>query len=279
MIPPSENAIALFLSRTSSNRNRAILYLGISDGNVDDAVALFNSKPDESFSAALSRSAVQFRRPLANGARGYEDKYGVIHLETPSEDGNDEDIEAVSDSTGAKEHIGIMEYGDNILCTTGGEQKIREPKFFRPITEHPPLRVATSSEHDEALGTMSRSGLGGKIAIESTKKREKKKTNRDSTFEPEEISAHFDQMSPTNINMFPQRRHRGRYARELKQLESRALGTADDGKPISARTRRSTSFKKVARLPGKSQCSRPKRVTGIFSLFHYRPDDQTNQSN
>ncbi|MCJ1349107.1 hypothetical protein MMC31_007343 [Peltigera leucophlebia] len=52
---PSERAIALFLSQTSSTRNRALLYIGITDGNVDDAVALFNSKPDETFRAAISR--------------------------------------------------------------------------------------------------------------------------------------------------------------------------------------------------------------------------------
>lgn len=92
-MPPSERAIALFLSQTSSTRNRALLYLTITDGNADHAVALFNSKPDESFRAALSRPAAQFRRPLANEARGYEDKYGVIHLETSTDNENEDEAE------------------------------------------------------------------------------------------------------------------------------------------------------------------------------------------
>lgn len=93
IMSPSERAIALFLSQTSSTRNRAILYLTITDGNADEAVALFNSKPNESFRAALSRPAAQFRRPLANDAKGYEDKDGLIHLETSS-DGEAEDEDA-----------------------------------------------------------------------------------------------------------------------------------------------------------------------------------------
>lgn len=117
MKPPSDRAIALFLSKVSSNRNRAILYLGITDSNVDDAVALFNSKPDASFLAAFSRSAVQFRRPLANGAEGYEDKYGVIHLETLTEDENDEEAEIVGGFTGGNEQIRMKEFGEkHSLC-------------------------------------------------------------------------------------------------------------------------------------------------------------------
>lgn len=111
---PSERAIALFLSKVSSNRSRAILYLGMTDSNVDDAVALFNSKPDASFRAAISRSAVQFRRPLANGAEGHEDKYGIIHLETSTEDENDEDIEIVGGLIGGNEQIRMKEFGENI---------------------------------------------------------------------------------------------------------------------------------------------------------------------
>lgn len=270
MMPPSERAIALFLSKVSSNRNRAILYLGITDSNVDDAVALFNSKPDASFRAAILQSAVQFRRPLANGAKGYEDKYGVIHLETSAEDETDDEVEIFGGLTGGNEQIRMREYGENIPYATRGALKICEPKFIYRITEHPPLRAATS-EVEEAMGPMSRSYLGGKIAITSTEKRAKKNrraSNRDPTFEPEENSDPFDQMSPTDHKRSPQHRHRGRFARKEKLLDFKALGTADDGKPISARTRRST----VARLPKKKQCSRPrrlprKRVTGICSLF------------
>lgn len=293
-MPPSDRAIDLFLSRVSSNRNRAILYLGITDSSVDDAVALFNSKPDASFRAAISRSAVQFRRPLANGAKGYEDKYGVIHLETSTEDENDEEVEIVGGLTGGNEQIRMRENGENISYATRGALKVCETKFIYPITEHRPLRAATS-EHEEAPGTMSRSYLGDQITIKSTEKRAKKNrraSNRDPTFEPEENSGTLDQMSPTghkrlpqlrhrgrfaisptSHKRLPQQRHRGRFAREEKILDTE-LETADDEKPISARTRRST----VGRLPKKKQCSRPrsslptykrspkKRATGICSL-------------
>lgn len=267
---PSERAIALFLSKVSSNRNRAILYLGITDSNVDDAVKVYNSKPDASFREAISRSAVQFHRPLANGAKGYEDKYGVIHLETSAEDGNDEEVEIFDGLAGGYEQIRMREYGENIPYAKRGALKICEPKFIYPITEHHPLRAATS-ENEEAPGTMSRSYLGGQIAIKSTQKRANKNrraSHRDPTFEPEENSDPFDQMGPTGHKRLPRHRHRGRFARKEKRLDFKALGTADDGKPTSARTRRST----VARLAKKKQCSRPrrstrKRITGICSIF------------
>lgn len=274
MMSPSERAIALFLSRTSSNHNRAILYLGITDGNVDDAVALFNSKPDESFRVALSRSAIEFRRPLVNAAKGYEDKYGVIHLETSTEDEDDEEVKVFG-----------KEYGQNMIC---------EGKGIHLITGHPPPRAAIS-EYGEVSEIINRSSPGGKIPIESTKQRGSKNRrallHRDSTFEPEKNSASLHQASPTNHDKLPRRRHRGRYARELKRLGFRALGTADDRNPISARTRGSASFKRVGSLPKNGQRSRPRnnlppnnspktRVTGICSLCpSANPDDQTNQSN
>lgn len=71
MMTLSEKTIALFRSRSSSTRNRALLYVGITDGNHYNAVALVNYKPNESFRAALSRPATQFRRSLAIGAKGY----------------------------------------------------------------------------------------------------------------------------------------------------------------------------------------------------------------
>lgn len=290
MMSPSERAIALFLSKVSSNRSRAILYLGMTDSNVDDAVALFNSKPDASFRAAISRSAVQFRRPLANGAKGYEDKYGIIHLETSTEDENDEDIEIVGGLTGGNEQIRMKEFGENILYATREALRICEPKFIYPIAEHPPPRAATS-EYEEAPGTMSRSYLGGQIAIKSAKKRAKKNrraSNRDPTFEPEETSDPFDQTSPKGQKRLPRHRHRGSFPRKGKLPDYKALGTADDGKPISARTRRST----IAQLTKKNQRPRPrsslptykrsprKRVTVICSLCQtVNPDDQTDQSN
>lgn len=168
-MPPSDRAIALFLSKVSSNRNRAILYLGITDSNVDDAAALFNSKPDATFCAAISRLAVQFRRPLANGAKGYEDKYGVIHIETSAEDEDDEDVEIFDGLTIGNEQIKTREFGENIPYTTKEALKICEPKLTSTLTEHPPLRAPTT-EHGEAPGTTNRLSQGGQIAIKSTEK-------------------------------------------------------------------------------------------------------------
>lgn len=138
---------------------------------------------------------------------------------------------------------------------------------------------------------MSRSYLGGQIAIKSAEKRAKKNrraSNRDPTFEPEETSDPSDQTSPKGQKRLPRHRHRGRFPRKEKLPDYKALGTADDGKPISARTRRST----IARLTKKNQRPRlrsslptykrspRKRVTGICSLCQtVNPDDQTDQSN
>lgn len=118
MPPPSERAIALFLSQVSSNRNRAILYLGITDSNVDEAVALYNSKPDPCFLAAISRSGVQFRRPLANEEKGYEDKDGVIHLETSAEDEDDEEVKNFGGLISRNKQIKMREFGENIQYST-----------------------------------------------------------------------------------------------------------------------------------------------------------------
>lgn len=156
----------------------------------------------------------------------------------------------------------------SIPYATRGPLTICEPKFIYPITEHHPQRVATSEE--EAPGKRA--------------KKDCRASNRDPTFEPEETSVPFDQMSPIGHKRLPQRRDRAR----KEKADYKALGTVDDGKPISARTRRST----IAQLTKKKQRSRPrsslptykrsprKRATGICSLFQpVNPDDQTDLSN
>lgn len=110
MMTISENTIALLGSRTSSTRNRALLHVGITDGNVDNAVALFNCKPDESFWAALSWPAAQFRRSLANGAKGYWDKYRVLYTFAD----NESEVEVDSVLTGGYEHGEVRGYGENL---------------------------------------------------------------------------------------------------------------------------------------------------------------------
>lgn len=227
------------------------------------------------FLAAVSRSAFQFRRPLANEVKGYEDKDGVIHLETSAEDEVDEEVENFGGLISDNKQIKMREFGENIPYLTREALKICEPRFINPLTEHPLLRAATS-EHGEAPGNTSRSYLGGEIAIKSTKLRAKKNyraSNRDPTFEPEEYNDPFDQMSPNGHKKPAQHRHGRRFARK-KPTDYKAPASADDGKPISTRTRRGT----VARLSNKKQYSRlrtslptykrspRKRVNGIFSL-------------
>ena len=272
MMPPSEEAIALFLSQTSSTRNRALLYIGITDGNVADAVALFNCKPDESFRAVLSRPAAQFRRPLANGANGYEDKHGVIHLETFTDNESEDEIEVLGALTRGQSEV--SDYGENLHWTKDDRwSKIHQPKIIR--TERPPLGAA-ETRHCRASGTMRRSNLAGKIAVEFTKKGRKKNrraADRDSTFEPEEI----DQTSQGALPKLRNRSHRGKYARELGVPGFRPNGWEDDTSPISARTR--TSLKQFGRFPKRNQSSRArprnnlpptsspkKRATGMYSL-------------
>lgn len=153
----------------------------------------------------------------------------------------------------------------SIPYATRGPLKICEPKFIYPITEQ---RAATSEE--EAPGKRA--------------KKDRRASNRDPTFEPEETSVPFDQMSPIGHKRLPQRRDRAR----KEKPDYKALGTVDDGKPISARTRRST----IAQLTKKKQRSRPrsslptykrsprKRATGICSLSQpVNSDDQADLSN
>ncbi|MCJ1349106.1 hypothetical protein MMC31_007342, partial [Peltigera leucophlebia] len=163
--------------------------------------------------------AAQFRRPLAHGAKGYEDKYGVIHLETSTDD------ESEVRNSGENVHWG----SDNRLS------KIHEPKITRPTIEHPPPGAPTSG-HSKTSGTMRHP-----MSV-STKKggmKNRRAADRDSTFEPENSPA-FNQTHRT--------------ARELGIPRFGSIRGADSTKPISARTR--TSLKKVGRLPKTNQSSR-----------------------
>ncbi|MCJ1346899.1 hypothetical protein MMC31_005119 [Peltigera leucophlebia] len=270
MMVPSERAIALFLSQTSSTRNRALLYIGITDGNVDDAVALFNSKPDETFRAAISRPVAQFRRPLANGAKGYEDKYGVIHLETSTDDESEGGNEVVGALTGGYEQSEVRNSGENVHWGRDNRlSQIHEPKITRPTIEHPPPGAPTSGQ-SKSSGTMRHSMS---VITKNGGMKNRRAADRDSSFEPEN-SPSFNQTHRTDRGGFPQLGHRGRYARELGIPRFGSIRGADSTKPISARTR--TSIKKVGRLPKTDQSFRirprknlrsaKKQGTGIYSL-------------
>lgn len=278
MVPPSERDIALFLSQTSSTRNRALLYLGITNGNVDDAVSIFNRKPDESFRAAFLRPAGQFRRPLANGATGYEDKDGVLHLETFTEDESDDEVEGIGELTGEYKQGDVRDCSKNFHWGRADRwSKIYEPIINCPPTKHP-LPRARASENGKELGTIRRSISGSKFPVDSTKIGEKKACRAaypDSTSEPEELSPPFSQASHTGRDKFPQiSTHRCTYARELGVPGFEGAGNTN---PISAHTR--TSLRKAGRLPKikQSSCVQPRKklsthgsrnkgVIGICSL-------------
>lgn len=264
-MPPSERAIAIFLLRTSTNRNNAILYLGMTDRNVANAVALFNSQSDEIF---------RFRRPLANGAEGYEDKYGVIHLDFSTDDEIDDEVEVVGSPADNNEQNGVRDYGENVRWGTKGALNSREQKVVPLIIEHP-RQSAALFQDEEIPGTTSRSRIGAKIALNTTEKRAKKNhqaTDRDS---PDKYSAPLSLTTCTGHDELPQRLHRdhrGKYAKGLKIHGLKKLGAADHGK-----TRKSKSFKRVARILETNQDSGPrntlptysspsKRIIGIYSL-------------
>lgn len=75
---------------------------------------LVNCKPDESFRVALSWPATQFRLPLANRAKGYEERYGVIHLETFTDNESEDELEVVSALTGGYEFGEVRNYDKNV---------------------------------------------------------------------------------------------------------------------------------------------------------------------
>ena len=218
MLPPSEAAIARFLSETSSTRDRALLYLTITDGNADRAVAIFKRKPYEGVRTVHSRPASQFRRHLANDPIGYEDEDGVIHLETSTDDEGDDEGDDDGDDEGDDD-------GDDEGDDEGNDKG-----------------------DDEAED---------KIVVKATKKAGRRKrgaADRDATYEPEEIRTRSDKLSRTRRGKLPSlrnRSHRSRHARNLGAPGFKSLGVADNGKSISSR--KPKSLTRVERLPSKIQ--------------------------
>ena len=90
----------------------------------------------------LSESAAKVRCPLPNGARGYEDKYGVIHLDCSTDDEYDDEVEVVDSAVDDHQQNGRRGYGENICCRTVRVLNVRELKVVSLITEHPQQRVA-----------------------------------------------------------------------------------------------------------------------------------------
>lgn len=229
------------------------------------AVAFFNSQSDERF---------RLCRPLANGAVGYEDKYGVIHLDFSTDDEIDDEVEVVGSAADDNEQNGVRDYGENVRWGTKGALNIREEKVVPLITEHPRQRAALF-QHEEVPEAPSRSRLDAKIALNSTEKRGSKNRQASDRDSPEEYSAPLNLMTRTDHDELLQRLHRdhrGKYSKGLKIHGLKKLGAADQEE-----THKSKSFKRATRILKTNQDSRPrntlptysspsKRIIGLYSL-------------
>lgn len=94
----AEEAVAQFVSFTSSTPDQANQYLQLTDGDIQQAIDLFyaNDGNDLSSSAhAPPISPPQARLP-GRDQRGYEDSHGIVHLDSDSEFSDDEKPEATN---------------------------------------------------------------------------------------------------------------------------------------------------------------------------------------
>ena len=220
----------------------------------------------------LSESAFKFGRSLANGAIGYEDKYGVIHLDCSTDDENDDEVEVAGSAVNDDKQNWMRGYGERIHCRTEGAWNVRELKVVSPITDHPRQRDAPL-EHVKIPGTTSRSRLDSKTALNFTEKRADNNhppSDRDS---PEKYSPLLNRTSRTAHGEPHQRLHldhRGRHAKGLKIHGFEKLRAADHGKIISTGTRKGESFKRSARLLKTNQESHRRNTLPTYNYTSKR---------
>lgn len=92
----AEEAVAQFVSFTSSTPDQAIQYLRLTDGDIQQAIDLFYANDGNDLSG--SAQAPPISPPQASLAgrsqRGYEDSHGIVHLDSDSELSDDEKPEA-----------------------------------------------------------------------------------------------------------------------------------------------------------------------------------------
>lgn len=94
----AEEAVAQFVSFTSSTPDQAIQYLRLTDGDIQQAIDLFyaNDGNDLSSSAQAPPISPSQAQPPGRSQRGYEDSHGIVHLDSDSEFSDDEKPEATS---------------------------------------------------------------------------------------------------------------------------------------------------------------------------------------
>lgn len=88
----AEEAVAQFVSFTSSTPDQASQYLRLTDGDIQQAIDLFyaNDGNDLSGSAQAPPISPPQAPPPGRSQRGYEDSHGIVHLDSDSELSDDE---------------------------------------------------------------------------------------------------------------------------------------------------------------------------------------------
>lgn len=92
----AEEAVAQFVSFTSSTPDQAMQYLRLTDGDIQQAIDLFyaNDGNDLSGSAQAPPISPPQAPPPVRSQLGYEDSHGIVHLDSDSELSDDEKPEA-----------------------------------------------------------------------------------------------------------------------------------------------------------------------------------------
>ncbi len=133
-----EEAVAQFVSFTSSTRDQAEQYLRLTDGDIQQAIDLFfvNDGNDHSASTPQAPPVPPYpTRSQGNRRRRYEDDRGVVHLDSDSELSDDEKPEVMGSSSGR----------------TDVSNRPR-PETYTPSSMTPPTgRVSTAFDDDEAM--------------------------------------------------------------------------------------------------------------------------------
>lgn len=93
----------------------------------------------------LSESAPKVRRPLANGAIGFEDKYGVIHLDCSTEDENNDEVKVIDSAVDNHQQNGMREATVRILLPDSKSVKCSRTKSCFPNYSAPSTKSCTRS--------------------------------------------------------------------------------------------------------------------------------------
>lgn len=139
-----DEAVAQFVSFTSSTPDRAVQYLRLTDGDVQQAIDLFfvNDGNDPSGSTSSAQPSSSQPQPLPSPRtrpprhhRGYEDEHGIVHLDSDPEDSDDSKPEI----TGSSSRRGVV--------AGSSRSAIHTPSSMTPPTG----RASAVMDDDEAM--------------------------------------------------------------------------------------------------------------------------------